>query len=276
MDNTLKRTITGAAIVGIIVVSLLFSEFIFIPVMLFVMLVCLAEFYKMTMPGRFKAAKGLAVLASLVMFMTTYAHVSFGISTKLMLLSVIPLVVIMIAGLYIHDADEFDSVAYLFTSQVYIAIPFSLTNLLVFDDFGNFNGMLLLGFFIIVWASDVGAFLFGMSFGQKNGHKLFPSISPKKSWEGLWGGLFTAIVAGVVLKLLGIFAFPWWAAVILTLILFVFSVFGDLVESKLKRHFDIKDSGKILPGHGGMLDRFDGALLAFPAGTIFLIVFNFI
>ena len=252
MDNTLKRTITGAAIVGIIVVSLLFSEFIFIPVMLFVMLVCLAEFYKMTMPGRFKAAKGLAVLASLVMFMTTYAHVSFGISTKLMLLSVIPLVVIMIAGLYIHDADEFDSVAYLFTSQVYIAIPFSLTNLLVFDDFGNFNGMLLLGFFIIVWASDVGAFLFGMSFGQKNGHKLFPSISPKKSWEGLWG------------------------AVILTLILFVFSVFGDLVESKLKRHFDIKDSGKILPGHGGMLDRFDGALLAFPAGTIFLIVFNFI
>lgn len=278
MNNTLKRTITGAGIVGAIMASLIVSEYVFVPVMLFAMIVCLAEFYRMTVPGKFRAAKWLALMAAVMLFLFTYLHMSFPyyVSIKLILFAVIPLVVILIASLYIHDADDFDSVAYLFTSQVYIALPFVSMNMVVFDDFGNFNGSVLAGFFILLWASDVGAYLFGMAFGQKHGHKLFPSISPKKSWEGVWGGLFTAVIAGVALKLLDIFDFPWWAVVCLTLLIFVFSIFGDLVESKLKRHSGVKDSGNILPGHGGMLDRFDGALLAFPVATIFLIVFNFI
>lgn len=274
----MRRTITGVGIVGVIMASLLISEAAFVPVMLFAMLACLLEFYRMTVPGKFKVAKWLGIMAAVMLFLFTYLHMSFPyyVSIKLILLAVIPLVVILVAGLFIHDADDFDSVAYLFTSQVYIALPFVSMNMLVFDDYGSFNGLVLAGFFIVLWASDVGAYLFGMAFGQKNGHKLFPSISPKKSWEGVWGGLFMALVSGVVMKLLDIFGFPWWAVICLTLIIFVFSVFGDLVESKLKRHFGVKDSGSILPGHGGMLDRFDGALLAFPVGTIFLIVFNFI
>lgn len=279
MNATLKRTITGVGIVGITLASLLFSEYVFVPVMLFAMLACLSEFYRMTVPGKFRMAKWLAYMAAVLLFLFTYFHMSFPyyVSMKLILLAVIPLVVILVAGLFIHDADDFDSVAYLFTSQVYIALPFVSMNLLVFDDFGNFDGLILIGFFIILWASDVGAYLFGMSFGQKHGHKLFPSISPKKSWEGVWGGLFVALISGVLLKKYWMFGFlPWWAVICLTLIIFVFSVFGDLVESKLKRHFGVKDSGNILPGHGGMLDRFDGALIAFPVGAIFLIIFNFI
>lgn len=276
MNNTVRRTITGAGIVAVIVMSLLFTEFIFVPVMIFAMVVSLIEFYRMTMPGKFRVAKGFSIVAAVTLFITLYLHASYGISIRFTLLSILPLAIVLISGLYIDDIGDFDNVAYLFTSQVYIVMPFALTNLLCFEPDGTFNGVLLIGFFCVIWAADVGAYVFGMTFGQKNGHKLMPSVSPKKTWEGVWGGCFIAVVAGVCMKLAGIFQFPWWAAMTLTLIIFVFSVYGDLIESKMKRHFEVKDSGHILPGHGGMLDRFDGALIAFPVGTIFLIIFNFI
>lgn len=276
MNNTVRRTITGVGIVGVIVASLLISEYVFVPVMLFAMIVCLLEFYRMTLPGRFRVAKGFATLAAVIMFITIYLYSSFGVNIRYVLLMAVPLAVVLIDGLYIKDKDDFDNVAYMFTSQVYIALPFSLMNLLAFQSDGQFNGLILLGFFVIVWATDVGGYVFGMTLGQKYGHKLFPSVSPKKSWEGVWGGLLFSLIAGAVLKVVGVFDFSWCAVIALTLILFVSSIYGDLIESKMKRHFEIKDSGSILPGHGGMLDRFDGALLAFPMGIIFLTLFNLI
>lgn len=272
--NLLRRSLTGAGIVAVIVVSLLVCEYIFVPVMAFAMVVSLLEFYRMTMPGTFKVAKGFSIIAALMAFTAMYLHMSYGFSIRYLLLAIVPMLIVLIASLYIRKVNDFDNVAYLFTSQVYITLPFTLTNLLVFDASGNFDGKLLLGFFVVVWAADVGAYVFGSAFGQKHGHKLMPSVSPKKSWEGVWGGLFTAMLAGAVMKLVGLFDFEWWVAMVLTALLFVFCVYGDLIESKMKRHFEVKDSGNILPGHGGMLDRFDGALIAFPVGTVFLIVFN--
>ena len=113
-----------------------------------------------------------------------------------MILAVLPVFGLMINSLYLKDKKDFHKFANLYTAILYIAVPWSLFNFAVFTG-AQFNGILLLCFFAIVWASDVGAYLFGITLGQKYGKKLFPSISPKKSWIGFWGGVFTAIVVEI-------------------------------------------------------------------------------
>jgi phosphatidate cytidylyltransferase len=119
---------------------------------------------------------------------------------------------------------------------------------------------ILVGFFIILWIYDSGAYVFGVSFGK---HRLFERISPKKSWEGFIGGSIVAISAANVISVFftELRLFDW---LIISAIIIVFGTFGDLVESLLKRELNIKDSGNILPGHGGILDRFDGIFLSVP------------
>ena len=147
-------------------------------------------------------------------------------------------------------------------------------NFAVFNSDGEFNGRLLLCFFAIIWGSDVGAYLFGMGLGQKYGKKLFPSISPKKSWIGFWGGLVTAVGVAVALHYAGLFCFDLVHCIFMGVLLCVAGVYGDLIESQWKRHYNVKDSGNIIPGHGGLLDRFDSALIAIPIGIIYLVVMN--
>ncbi len=141
---------------------------------------------------------------------------------------------------------------------------------------GEYSGLLLLAFFIIIWCSDVGAYVFGMALGQKYGKKLCPEISPKKSWIGAIGGFVMALVGAIVLQLTGILTFPIYHSLILAAVMNVAGVFGDLFESQWKRFYEVKDSGNIIPGHGGMLDRFDSTLLALPAGVLYLVLFNLI
>jgi phosphatidate cytidylyltransferase len=149
-----------------------------------------------------------------------------------------------------------------------------LFNFAVFPAGSEFDGKLLLSFFAIVWGSDVGAYVFGITLGQKYGKKLFPSISPKKSWIGFWGGLLTAVAVAFAMQKLGLLEFESLHCIALAVILVVTGVYGDLIESLWKRHYNIKDSGNIMPGHGGLLDRFDSALVAIPSGVIYLIIFN--
>lgn len=140
---------------------------------------------------------------------------------------------------------------------------------------GEFSGKLLLAFFIMIWSSDVGAFCVGSLLGQKAGsRKLAPSISPNKSWVGFWGGLVFTVAAGVILHYTGMLAFPVVHCVVLAVIVHCFGVCGDLMESALKRYCGVKDSGNLIPGHGGLLDRFDSTLLAVPAGALYLFVFR--
>ena len=183
---------------------------------------------------------------------------------------------------YVKDKSRFDKFANLYTAILYIAVPWSVLNFAVFSPEGNFSGNLLLCFFGIIWGSDVGAYLFGITLGQKYGKKLFPSISPKKSWIGFWGGMLMAIAVAVTLYYLDFFP-PFSATcettnvcnyVAMAVLLHVAGVYGDLIESQWKRHYDVKDSGSIIPGHGGLLDRFDSALLAIPIGVIYLVVAN--
>ena len=112
---------------------------------------------------------------------------------------------------------------------------------------------------------------FGLLFG-KNGKKLFPSISPKKSWAGFWGGLAVAVATAIILNVTGLLVIPWYHSIILAILMDVAGVYGDLFESLWKRIYEVKDSGKIIPGHGGFLDRFDSAIFAIPVGAIYLML----
>ena len=149
-------------------------------------------------------------------------------------------------------------------------------NYLVIDGDGNYSGLILVLFMVLVWMSDVGAYVFGMSFGQKYGKKLFESISPKKSWIGFWGGMFVAILVSLIFcftgvwKIAGAEYISWYHSIILAVLMNIAGVYGDLFESQWKRHYAVKDSGKLIPGHGGLLDRLDSTLFAVPVGMLYI------
>jgi phosphatidate cytidylyltransferase len=154
-------------------------------------------------------------------------------------------------------------------------LPFALTTELTLHE-GNYDYRIFLALFIFLWSNDVGAYCFGMMFGRKGKHKLFERISPKKSWEGFFGGIIVSLLAALVLSSVWgeryIFNQIHWFA--LALIVSLSGSFGDLAESMLKRSAGVKDSGKIMPGHGGILDRFDSALFAFPFALTYIYLFN--
>ena len=148
---------------------------------------------------------------------------------------------------------------------IYVALPLSLLTFLAFDKNNQYNYNLTLGMFILVWLSDVGGYIVGVNFGK---HKFFERISPKKTWEGVAGSLILCITGSFFLYLfLPIMNIYVW--VLFGVLVFLGSVIGDLIESKLKRSANIKDSGNILPGHGGILDRFDSVLFVIPIVYIF-------
>ena len=193
-------------------------------------------------------------------------------------------VYLFISELYLAAPNPINNWAYTMLSQMYIALPFSMLNVLAFrtDTDGNtlFTPLLPLSVFVFLWINDTGAYLSGSLFGK---HKLFPRVSPGKSWEGsIGGGLLVVAVAalmgwletsGTVVMDNVYFSIPEWMG--LGLIVVFFGTWGDLVESLFKRTLGIKDSGSILPGHGGMLDRFDSSLMALPAAVIYVYTLTF-
>ncbi len=274
MNNFVKRTLSGIGFAAIMLAAFLTDKYIFGAVMLFCLVVMMWEFLQMTCGKDYPYSQILSILAGATLFILTYLYKGFNFPGRLVILAFVPVFMLMINSLYLKDKSRFDKFANLYAALIYIAVPWSVINFAVFNSEGEFNGILLLCFFAIIWGTDVGAYLFGMSLGQKYGKKLFPSISPKKSWIGFWGGLFTAVLVAVVLNLTGLFGFRLLHCVIMAVLLCVTGVYGDLIESQWKRHYDVKDSGKIIPGHGGLLDRFDSALIAIPIGVIYLVVLN--
>ena len=273
MNNFVKRTLSSIGFAAVMLAALLTNKFVFGFVMLLSLVVMMKEFLRMTCGSKYRCSQVLAIVAGVVLFTLVYLYEGFNIPGRFVILALIPVFVLMVTSLYIKDRKEFHKFANIYTSILYIAIPWSLFNFAAFTEAG-FNGVLLLCFFALVWASDVGAYLFGITLGQKYGKKLFPSISPKKSWIGFWGGVATAIAVSVLLQKAGLFHFSVCHSICLAVLLNVSSVYGDLIESQWKRHYEVKDSGNLIPGHGGLLDRFDSALVAIPVGVIYLVVTN--
>jgi len=178
---------------------------------------------------------------------------------------------IIIRELYLKQSNPIHNWAYSMMSQLYIALPFALLNVLAYhtdlsQSSVQYNPIIPLAVFIFIWVNDTGAYCVGITCGK---HRLYERISPKKSWEGSIGGGIIAIIASVVMAhfypFMSLYAWMGFALVVV-----VFGTWGDLVESLFKRQLGIKDSGSILPGHGGWLDRFDSALMAIPAAVVYL------
>ncbi len=281
MNNLIKRTISGIAFAVIMLAAFLTNKYVFGAVMLFALIVMMREFLQMTCGKEYRYSQILSILAGVILFVLVYLFKGFNFPGRLVILAFVPVFILMINSLYVKDKTRFDKFANLYTALIYIAVPWSVLNFAVFNADGDFNGRLLLCFFCIIWGSDVGAYCFGMALGQKYGKKLFPSISPKKSWIGFWGGMLTAVLVSVALYFTGIFPmeagsqrFDLLHCVVIAMLLDIAGVYGDLIESQWKRHYNVKDSGKLIPGHGGLLDRFDSALIAIPIGIIYLVALD--
>ena len=270
MKNTIVRTVSGICFLAIMVAGFLVHPYFFAVLHIFILVCMMAEFYRMAMDTRFKVPRILGIVTGVGLFVTTFLVMSDIVKPRMFALNVIPLVAVMVSIMYVKNKTGFKDLAFLFMGLFYIAPPVAAANALVFGKDGGFNGMLILSFFCIIWASDVGAYVFGHLFGE-NGKKLFPSVSPKKSWAGFWGGLVLALITAVIIHYCGLFKFSIWHCLAMTVLIDVAGVYGDLFESQWKRTLGFKDSGNIIPGHGGMLDRFDSALFAIPAGLVYIL-----
>lgn len=274
MTNFIKRTLSGISFAAIMLAAFLTNEYVYGVVMLLSLIIMMKEFLQMTCGRSYWYSQILSILSGATLFILTFLFKGFNFPGRLVILTFIPVFLLMINSLYVKDKSRFDKFSNLYAVLVYIAVPWSLLNFAVFNGAGEFNGMLLLSFFCIIWGTDVGAYMFGITLGQKYGKKLFPSISPKKSWIGFWGGLFTAVVVAIGLHYLEMLRFDLIHCIFMGVLLCVSGVYGDLIESQWKRHYEVKDSGNLIPGHGGLLDRFDSALIAIPIGIIYLVVTN--
>jgi len=224
------------------------------------------------------------LIPGIITGITAYAIstlIASGVIPKNSFLVLIPMMsVIMVIELYRKQERPFDSLAHTFFSVLYTAVPFSMFPFAAFSKSGlnsiiphegiSFSPGIIVGFFLLIWANDTGAYLTGVTFGK---HRLMERISPKKSWEGFFGGLIIAVlVAWLLSGWLGVVDSIHW--MIISVIISVAGTYGDLIESMLKRSTGVKDSGTIMPGHGGFLDRFDSAIISFPLIYLFISVFG--
>lgn len=274
MSNLVKRTITGTAFIIVMVAGLVVSKWLFAILALFVMVCSIREFYNMSLGSLFKLERLTAIVSAILAFVLVFLIASGAMEWKWIGLVLLPLMEIPVLALKAMGSKDFDRFAYVYVPLVYVALPISLCPLLVLGPSG-FSGYLLLSMFIMIWCSDVGAYCVGTLLGQRPGsRKLAPHISPKKSWWGVGGGVFFCILAALVLHFVGWLSFDIAHCCAVGAVISVGGVIGDLFESVWKRHFGFKDSGNIIPGHGGMLDRFDSSLVAIPLAAVYLSIFN--
>ena len=213
-------------------------------------------------------------VAAVYLFMAMAGYCADYVPSRAFIPYLLSIVYLLVSELYLQKPDPLKNWAYAFASQVYVALGFSLLSVLAFqyDALANvtrFEPVYPLSVFLFLWTSDTGAYLCGSMLHRSFPAKLFERISPNKSWVGsIGGGVLCLVVAAVLAHFFPQLSLPAWLGLGLTVC--VFGTWGDLVESLFKRQLGIKDSGNVLPGHGGMLDRFDSSLLAIPAAVIYL------
>ena len=262
------RAITGFFFILIMLGSVLLGEKTFAIFFLILSLLCLDEFYRLVRTDVLRPQRITGGLLGLSVFATVLYKLLNDDSRYLLL--IVPLAVaVFIFELYRKTTNPFQNIAFTFTGVILTVIPFCFYAGIGFIE-GIYNYHYSLGFLILLWSSDTGAYLFGRSLGK---NKLFERHSPKKTWEGFFGGMIVSLLAAFILstQFTGI-SYIHWA--IVSLIIVTGGTLGDLCESMLKRSFDVKDSGNLLPGHGGVLDRFDGLFIAAPLVYVYLVIFT--
>lgn len=230
----------------------------------------LFEFYRLALKVHVKPQMFFGVGLGLLLFTSTFLHASGRVDPPIMFFAFIPLAMgVFVVEMYRNHSRPFTNIAYTLLGVIYIAGPMALMNYTAFEPTVGgtaYNFKLVLGFFFLLWANDTGAYLVGMTMGK---HRLFPRISPKKSWEGFFGGIIISMAVGALLSqfFTDLTIHVW---VVMAFLISISGVFGDLIESMYKRSLDVKDSGSIMPGHGGFLDRFDAVFFASPIVFVYL------
>ena len=272
MNNLIQRTLTGIIFVAVLMGSIISGSAPFAGVFSLIVIFTTREFYLLLKQKDYEPQVLGGVVASVVLFLSTYQVLS-GHSHKVLLsVNILSIFSIFIFELFRNKKQPLKNILVTIGGVIYVGLPFALLNLIAFlpidSVIGNYNKYILLGFFIILWANDTGAYVVGSLIGK---NRLFERISPKKSWEGSIGGAFFAVGFAILMYYFtGLETAIFW--VIFALSIVVFGTLGDLVESLLKRDLGVKDSGSILPGHGGFLDRFDAVLMAAPFASLSLII----
>lgn len=279
MKNLITRSITGVLFVAIIVVCFMRPEAM---ILLFALVTGLTVWEYTGLVNQIDGVtvnRFISTAAGVYLFLAIAGFCSGITPSAVFIPYLLSVIYLFISELYTESKNAINNWAYTMLSQMYVALPLATINILAFRDIGGqvvFSYLTPLSIFIFLWANDTGAYCFGSLFGK---HKLFPRISPGKTWEGSVGGGILVLVVAAIIGYLessnadqmvdgSTMSIPEWMG--MGLVVVFFGTWGDLVESLFKRTLGIKDSGNILPGHGGMLDRFDSSLMAMPAAVVYL------
>lgn len=279
MSTFTTRLISGTIYVALIVLTLVLSMVWGLWILLSVFAVAgIIEFNRLTdvnHPYIFRIVLDCAAAVWLL-----YATAQYGMAishgTGIFLPYLLYLLYVVCRSTFLPHQAMLPSLGNSLIGQLYIAVPLALAIRLTLvvdpsSSMTQFNGLLLLAIFIFIWVNDTGAYLVGSRWGKR---RLAPNISPKKSVEGSIGGLLLVLLSAVVLRLLLFPELSWLSILLIAAVVAIFGTIGDLFESSLKRQAGVKDSGKLIPGHGGILDRIDSLLLAVPAVYLLLAVLD--
>ena len=279
MSPLLKRSITSVLLVVVLVGCLLLHPLCAAVLFAAALAIMAGEFYRMSMGRGTHTVPRVLALSLIVAVCLSSFLIKYYKATLYYLLLAFPLLLVVLVAIVLDKEDRIEKL----TAQdicfpmAYMLPAMMISQMLLFDSTGNYTPFLFIAVMVLVWINDVSAYASGMAFGQKeNSPKLAPHISPKKSWAGAIGSLVFTLATATCIYMLDFFTIKLWAWLIAALLVVIFGIFGDLFESLIKRHYGVKDSGTIMAGHGGFWDRFDGALFAVPAVTVFFILTNII
>lgn len=274
MKNFITRTLTAIVIVAVQVLCTYFSPLSLAALFLLLTALTVNEFIRIV-----SQRDGVVVNRPIVIAGSCYLFFSFWLNSLTRGDSLVVFFPYLLFLIYCYIKELFNkhdnpiaNLGTIMLSQMYVVLPLSLINVLAFTPFECFNSeapyyAIALAIYIFIWVNDTCAYLSGITLGR---HKMFPRISPKKSWEGAIGGALATTASAFIIAHFYTFMELWqWIG--MALVVVVAGTFGDLTESMMKRQLDIKDSGHILPGHGGFLDRLDSMLFAIPAVVAYLL-----
>lgn len=266
MREAIIRTISGLLYVSILVASILSSEFIFISLFYLLGLVCLIEMQKLL------HLKSYALYGVQALLFYLFSYLKFNQDATILLLFITIFVNLFLVKdlLVVRKIPVFEKKKYIIIIFYLISSVIFLTLIPTID--GVFIPKLVVGIFILIWTNDTFAYIVGKNFGSK---KLFERISPNKTIEGFLGGIvFSGIASFFIFYYTQFLTFPIWLG--LALILSIFGTLGDLIQSKFKRQAGVKDSGSLMPGHGGLFDRLDSIIFSSPFVYAYLYILDYV